>query len=531
MKILKIKSLNINSLKGKNEIDFKSFLDDNALFAITGPTGAGKSTILDIITCALYGRTPRLKNPNELMSRHTGECYCEVEFEIKGIVYRSSWSQKRARKSADGKFQGAKMEIVDVVSSKVIKATLRDVPKYVEELSGLDFDRFKQSMVLAQGGFDAFLKADEKERSTLLEKMTGTQIYKEISLDIFARHKEYETDINSHKKILESTELLDSAEVIQKTQELEENKKQKLELDSKEKELLSIKHWITTLATLESDYSKYTELYIQSTEQKEQNKEQFTKLACANKALNIHSLYQEKNTLVKYIQNSTQTLENLQKKKEELKTLLSLKQTQSKQTKELCMKEKVSFEANSIKLKELRVVQTQLQSTQNAQTTLADKIIKQKQELSSVLGIDSESLIDDESLIQKYTIEQTQQIAQLKKEYEAIDTQYKEVVEKLSMVSANEKYYKDEVKNKEELQKSIEQYTTLLADIEKETTISLTLQKEIKSHIEQNKEKQKLIKQIELTLQTLKEKKERELLISKYEDDRVKLKEGQECFL
>ena len=83
MKILKIKSLNINSLKGEFEIDFEKFLKDESLFAITGPTGAGKSTILDVITCALYGRTARLSNPNELMSRHTGECYCEVEYEIK----------------------------------------------------------------------------------------------------------------------------------------------------------------------------------------------------------------------------------------------------------------------------------------------------------------------------------------------------------------------------------------------------------------------------------------------------------------
>ena len=78
MKILKIKSLNINSLKGEFEVDFEKFLKDESLFAITGPTGAGKSTILDIITCAMYARTARLSNPNELISRHTAECLCEV---------------------------------------------------------------------------------------------------------------------------------------------------------------------------------------------------------------------------------------------------------------------------------------------------------------------------------------------------------------------------------------------------------------------------------------------------------------------
>ena len=175
----------------KYNIDFRtSFLNNNALFAITGPTGAGKSTILDIITCALYGRTPRLKNPNELMARHTGECYCEVEFEIRGDVYRSSWTQKRARKSAGGKFQTAKMELSSVSDAKVLKATLRDVPKYVEELSGLDFDRFIQSMMLAQGSFDAFLKAKESDRSILLEKITGTQIYAKISKEIYDTYME-----------------------------------------------------------------------------------------------------------------------------------------------------------------------------------------------------------------------------------------------------------------------------------------------------------------------------------------------------
>ena len=129
MKILSLKSLNINSLKGKTEINFAELTKTSALFAITGPTGSGKSTLLDIISCALYGRTARLKNPNDLMSRHCGEAYCEVEFEIKNRKYRASWTQKRAHNKHDGKFQTAKMELVDLEDDKVISFKSREVPK------------------------------------------------------------------------------------------------------------------------------------------------------------------------------------------------------------------------------------------------------------------------------------------------------------------------------------------------------------------------------------------------------------------
>jgi len=119
MKILSIKALNINSLKGKTEINFEELTKDGALFAITGPTGSGKSTILDIISCALYGRTARLKNPNDLMSRHSGEAYCEVEFEIRGKAFRSSWSQKRARNKHDG------ASAINEVLSQILKNIAR----------------------------------------------------------------------------------------------------------------------------------------------------------------------------------------------------------------------------------------------------------------------------------------------------------------------------------------------------------------------------------------------------------------------
>ncbi len=216
MKIVKIRLLNINSLKGEFEIDFEKFLKDESLFAITGATGAGKSTLLDVITCALYGRTARLANPNELMSRHTGECLCEVEFEVKGKVYRSSWSQKRARSKADGKFQNAKMEISEVQSGKILESYLSKVPKYNEALSGLDFDRFIQSMMLAQGSFDAFLKAKEGERSSLLENITGTQIYKQISCEIHEIYSTKKKEIEFDESLLGNIELLSKEVVAEK---------------------------------------------------------------------------------------------------------------------------------------------------------------------------------------------------------------------------------------------------------------------------------------------------------------------------
>jgi exonuclease SbcC len=75
MRILSLRFQNINSLKGEWKIDFtQSPFKDNALFAITGQTGAGKTTILDAICLALYHRTPRLTvsdNQNQLLTRQT----------------------------------------------------------------------------------------------------------------------------------------------------------------------------------------------------------------------------------------------------------------------------------------------------------------------------------------------------------------------------------------------------------------------------------------------------------------------------
>ncbi|MEM5569400.1 AAA family ATPase [Aliarcobacter butzleri] len=588
MKILKIKSLNINSLKGEFEVDFEKFLKDESLFAITGPTGAGKSTILDVITCALYGRTARLTNPNELMSRHTGECLCEVEFEVKGKVYRSSWSQKRARKSSDGAFQSAKMELSVVESGKVLESYLSKVPKYIEELSGLDFDRFIQSMMLAQGSFDAFLKAKENERSSLLEKITGTQIYKQISQEIYQIYTSKNDEIKLDENLLGNIELLSNEVVAEKTLILNNSKTQKLELDTKGNELKKVINWLENVQKLEADNTKYIEEFEQITLEKENKKEDFMRLDLANKALNVQPIYQEKNSLTQIINQDKEKLEKLQKELEDLKQLLQSKTNESIKTKDELDKEKNSFDTNSKKLQEVRTLQTKIESklqnikelenkisSQNEQKTKLNedlKVLKINQEKIDndlktindylIKNKNDESLKEEISLISKNVndykdvvklLKQTEEKLQnnslnektlqdnftkAKKEFDEIkvlfdskDKEYKELEIQTSNFNQKEINNRDRLKSIEKLITSIDEYKKLLESILKEENIissSKDESKTIKTNIE---EKTKLITEIQTHIQTLNDKREAELLIAKYESDRVNLKEGEECFL
>ena len=195
MKILQLRFKNLNSLAGEWAIDFTApgYVSDG-IFAISGPTGSGKSTIMDAICLALYGRTPRLKgitkSSNEIMSRHTGECFSEVVFETQKGQFRTTWSQHRAGRKASGNLQDANHEIAEVTTGKILETRRMEVLNAIIARTGMDFGRFTQSMMLAQGGFAAFLQADpEKERAPILEQITGTEIYSAISVLAFDRRR------------------------------------------------------------------------------------------------------------------------------------------------------------------------------------------------------------------------------------------------------------------------------------------------------------------------------------------------------
>lgn len=220
MKILSVRFRNLNSLAGEWKIDFTDpeFVE-HGLFAITGPTGAGKSTILDAICLAMYGKTPRLgkagtTGSNEIMTKRTGDCLAEVEFQTSaGGWYRATWMQHRARRRADGEPQTPKHQVTDLVKNELKTEKKGETEDLITKITGLDFGRFTKSVLLAQNAFAEFLKMNSDDRALLLEKITGTEIYAQISMSVFQRHSLEEKKLDALKSASGGITVLDQGQI------------------------------------------------------------------------------------------------------------------------------------------------------------------------------------------------------------------------------------------------------------------------------------------------------------------------------
>ncbi len=210
MKILAIRLKNLASLAGEQVIDFTADpLASAGLFAITGPTGAGKSTILDALCLALFGSTPRLdgasllsKVPDgkdeigsgderNLLRRGCANGYAEVDFVgVDGHRYRARWEVRRAKEKIDGKLQASSQSLLDLDRDQLLASgKKREFKELLEAKLGLTLAQFTRAVLLAQSEFSAFLKADDNDRGTLLEKLTDTGLYSRLGQAAFEAAK------------------------------------------------------------------------------------------------------------------------------------------------------------------------------------------------------------------------------------------------------------------------------------------------------------------------------------------------------
>ena len=270
MKIIAIRIRNLASLEGDTEICFdQEPLRTAGIFAITGPTGAGKSTILDALCLALYAKTPRYKHAesgiqvqdgaNSSISQNdvrgilrdgTGEGFAEVDFRsVDGYSYRARWIVRRARNRADGNLQGYEMALKNLSTGDDLPGVKTELLEKIEQLVGLSFEQFTRSVLLAQGDFTAFLKSAKDEKAALLEKLTGTDIYSKISMRIFQTFGEQKEALIDLQKSLNGIAVLSDDERAVIEQELERLKNalplKEQQLKALDKELAWHTQWRT----------------------------------------------------------------------------------------------------------------------------------------------------------------------------------------------------------------------------------------------------------------------------------------------
>ncbi|GGI12527.1 AAA family ATPase [Gottfriedia solisilvae] len=414
--------------KDKIHVDFNQ-LNEKGLFAITGPTGAGKTTIFDGICFALYGEASgENRNDQTLLRSHFAddEVYTSVDltFELKGKHY-NIFRQKGHQKKQNKGITGDKIEFYKIENSEKVpycqefnKTTI--VNKKVEELLGINADQFKQIVLLPQGEFRKLLVSDTKEKEEILRKIFKTELFDKVKDTIgIARSKMESNFRNLKQKIvikLETIEdlLLDKginitedaqinihivneilgehiSTIDEEIKQLEEKEKiQKAQKEVLQQKLYAAETHNKNIYRLQ----ELNELITLLNDQQEGIKQKKSKLSMATRA---EKVLPQKNELAKLNDLIVQAKEKLQKEHHSLTEILQLIETISLKVDTLPEKNKElsNFEhrysqllelkdsiVNYQKLEEIYVMKTkQLKQLELDGQKLRDQITKENEEL------------------------------------------------------------------------------------------------------------------------------------------------------
>lgn len=483
MKILSVSFKNLNSLRVEKRIDFtESPLGDSGLFAIVGDTGSGKTTLLDAITLALYGKVARKADPLEVMSYGTADSLAEVDFETLSGKYRARWTIHRSRGKVDGKIQPPKRELSKWDKRKkeyeIIAEKISDVNQKVEQASGLDYVRFTKSVLLSQGEFAAFLKSKDNERSDLLERITGTEIYSLLSQSAFRRMQDEKEQLRQMEMERDARQALDpeALEVLQK--ELADLKKESTKLKKDLKQLQADEGVLLQLERLEFDQKDLTERKELLDQDWTQKKPDFERLEIHRKLqplggeLAIFQENFEKNNLLNQQSKILETRGlDLETKQNQLKNSLKEKEQQL-QTYKKENKEKIALFEKVIELD--IILKEQRQPILELDESLK-KLKLQKAEEEQVLTTKQKALseLKKQVAFAKNWLKENKQFETLQEKLSSIQTIREDLID-------NWKLAKNQDSEKASIQNELEEKEAKLEQVEKELN---ALDKEVKDSL------------------------------------------------
>ena len=596
MKILRLRFKNIHSLKNENEIDFtKSPLADVGIFAIVGPTGSGKSTLLDVISLALYSRTPRIgfltkktvQEYGSIITRNTDDCFAEVEYEVKGLQYRSRWSISRAR---TGNLRDYEMELAKIPSGEIIEAHKKSkIPDLNTEIIGLNYEQFVKSIVLSQGEFSKFLKAKPDERGELLEKITGMEIYRKIGKKSFERQREEKQKLDALQTKLEDINLLSKEESDELITQQKANKEKVIEIDKE----ITIKNLVLQLKQKIIDINKKQQKLINQeqniTNKLKQFEPQIIRLRKHEKLLNIKSEIEQLNNLysivtklenkfrktdktqkelIKKYETETSKLEGLQTKQTNLtdeektiqpilvevreleKEIIAIKKLLNEYRKNFnTYKKEFSDLDKNIKNLEIKNQEFEKQKTKLSEWLEKNTVLTELEKDFLHIKNQTKTLTDVENNTNEYfkKFKISKQI--IKKTWEQkqefVKNKINEIENQINTKKPKIKYKKVEINNlSEKKELLLAQYQDIGLQLQNSENYKVTTEKVLQIEKEQENLSENLEKNnfektqatnelqiIDSKLLELNTKHERQQLEAKYKDVRLKLQAGDECFL
>lgn len=480
MKLHKVRMYNLNSLYGEHIIDFENDLRNAPLFLILGQTGAGKSTILDAICLALFGQTPRLSGTRGrpetdarlIMSHGTSDCCAEVEFSRlcpngERKRYRAVWTCRRSRGRADGRLQDPERSLTLLTQDGIEELLISDKrakyynPVFSEHLEQITVQDFQRSVLLAQGEFAAFLRADEKEKASILERLTNTDMYKTIGQRAAAKRRSAKKELEHLEQKLGALNILtepEEKELSTALTELEQQAEKKRVTQAAIREVLL---WL--------DLQKlHQKEYMDAERSLAEDRERFASRADDIKRLEAHEACESAEPILKERDEITQTAEKLQKectllKADEKKLNQSVEDAHTKLEAREALKKQAQSEKEDAEpiLEEAQLLAGSLEQTQKdvqqAQKALLN-VQKEERECTQILEKARKELAkrEEEYAIHRTAFEASEPMKMLVSEYAGLASHTKHIADIYADMSEAEEEYKDLKKKKSALQKKLQ---------------------------------------------------------------------------
>lgn len=482
--LLKIKG--INSFNTEQIIDFNRLVE-KGLFGIFGPTGSGKSSILDAITLALYGNIAR--DSKEFINTETDKGEVNFQFQIlDGKIRRTYILERGIKRKKNGGIETSVARIMEIEGEEitVLAEGVTNVNNEVVKIIGLNASDFTRSVVLPQGKFSEFLKLTGKQRRDMLERIFNLEQYgKNIIEKISSQKKKYDAKRIDIEGQLKGYEDITEERYKQETKQLEELLEKEKELRKEINKLNKEYEENKKIWDLQEELKGYQTTKKALEEKKEEIDKYRDKFKNANKANLLKPYIENLKSIEEKIAENKLKLEKLEKELPEVNN--KLQEIEEKYEKALKDKEEIpnlkikienckeaeELEKDSLNLKaeikDLEEIYVNNCKAKEEKTELLDKLKTERREIQSKIKEIEKHL--EKKYIESNVREGIEEAYRLQKDMEKASLDKKEnkesIVQLSKVIESNRSKLKEEINKKEKIEIELNKFLEKIKELEK----------------------------------------------------------------